>query len=137
MLHKAKKLHHEKRSLAIARGATAVLGFLAVLVAAQGISVLYLFLVVDLLAAATIIPVIAGLWLNRYGKGALQVASLAGLAVGIPFFPGPDYSSLITASWWPGAGLSGDTLCLLSFSLAFGVSSLVILTADRMARVKA
>lgn len=131
MLHKASRPHDEKKALFMARSVTALLGGVAVFVAAQGLSVLYLFLIVDLLAAATVFPVIAGLYLKRYGNRGLRVACVSGLVAGVPFFPGPDYTSVITASWWPGSALSGDTLCLLSFGLAFGVSLVAVLIADR------
>ena len=131
MLRKAGQPHDEKKALKLARSITALLGVLAVLVAALNISVLYLFLVVDLLAAATIVPVIAGLWWKRYGLMTLVASSLSGLVVGGLFFPGPDYVSLITASWWPGATLSSDTLFLLSFGLALTVSTVVTLAGEK------
>ena len=136
MLRKAGQPHDEKKALKLARSITALLGVLAVLVAALNISVLYLFLVVDLLAAATIVPVIAGLWWKRYGLMTLVASSLSGLVVGGLFFPGPDYVSLITASWWPGATLSSDTLFLLSFGLALTVSTVVTLAGEKGYRKK-
>lgn len=136
MLRKAGRADNDGKALRLARTITAFLGLLAVFIASQEISVLYLFLVVDLLAAASIIPVLAGLWLRHYGIGTLLSASLAGLVSGGVFFPGPDYTSMISASWWPAAGLSGDTLCLLSFSLALGVSTLFALVGERLARKK-
>jgi Na+/proline symporter len=66
---------------------TAVVAIAAAWVGAQGYSVLALFLTADLLAAATFLPLLAGLYTGRLtGRGALS-ASLAGLLVGLAFFP--------------------------------------------------
>jgi Na+/proline symporter len=72
---------------AAARALTAVVAIAAAWVGAQGYSVLELFLTADLLAAATFLPLLAGLYTERLtGSGALT-ASLAGLLVGLAFFP--------------------------------------------------
>lgn len=71
----------ERRALSLgwARAATVLLMIPAILVAVQGYSVLRIFLVADLLCAATVIPVVAGLWARATVTGALA-GSLAGLA---------------------------------------------------------
>jgi solute:Na+ symporter, SSS family len=66
-------------SLTGARVVTVALMVPAVLIAWQGYSVLRLFLVADLLAAATIVPVVLGLWRRATPASALAGA-LAGLA---------------------------------------------------------
>ena len=59
----------------------------AIAIGAQGYSVLELFLTADLLAAAIFVPFLAGLYTERLsGSGAL-VSSVAGLVVGISYFP--------------------------------------------------
>ena len=67
-------------SLAAARGITIALMIPAVLVALQGFSVLRLFLVADLLCAATVVPALAALWSRATTAGALggAVAGLVG-----------------------------------------------------------
>lgn len=70
-----------------ARVLTVVVALASIVIGAQGYSVLTLFFVADLLAVATFIPLLAGLYARRLsGRGAL-VASLAGLLVGTLFFP--------------------------------------------------
>lgn len=70
-----------------ARILTVVVALASIVIGAQGYSVLTLFFVADLLAVATFIPLLAGLYARRLsGRGAL-VASLAGLLVGVLFFP--------------------------------------------------
>ncbi|MFQ5829483.1 MAG: hypothetical protein ACE5JD_10060 [Candidatus Methylomirabilia bacterium] len=88
---------------------TLVLILPAVLLAAQGISVLYLFLIADLLCSAAVFPVFYGLYATRFGGTAAVISTIAGLAVGAWWFP-----------WWfPEPG--GDFL--LSFGSALLMSA--------------
>lgn len=93
----------------ISWGSTLVLIVPAVLLAAQGISVLYLFLIADLLCSAAVFPVFYGLYAARFGGAPAVISTIAGLAVGAWWFP-----------WWfPEPG--GDFL--LSFGSALVVSA--------------
>jgi SSS family solute:Na+ symporter len=85
--------------LAAARVVTVVLMVPAIVVAVQGYSVLRLFLIADLLCAATVVPALMGLWARATAAGALAgaVAGLAGAVV-----PG----SLSTGSLWEGVRLA-------------------------------
>jgi Na+/proline symporter len=67
-----------KHSLSAARWITVLLMVPVVLVALQGISVLRLFLIADLLCATAVVPVILGLW-KRMSASAAIAGSLAGL----------------------------------------------------------
>lgn len=70
-----------------ARVLTVVVALASIVIGAQGYSVLTLFFVADLLAVATFIPLLAGLYARRLsGQGAL-LASLTGLLIGVLFFP--------------------------------------------------
>jgi Na+/proline symporter len=97
-----------------ARGFTAVVALAATFVGAQGYSVLTLFLLADLLAAATFLPLYHGLFSARAWSGGALAASLAGLVVGVVFFP-PARGLL------PLAGLPAASY-LRSFLLAAAVS---------------
>ncbi|MFC4438966.1 MULTISPECIES: sodium:solute symporter family transporter [Natrialbaceae] len=69
------------------RGLTIAVALGAMVIGAQGYSVLELFLTADLLAAAVFVPFLAGLYTERLsGPGAIA-ASVAGIVVGIAFFP--------------------------------------------------
>ena len=59
----------------------------AIVIGAQGYSVLELFLTADLLAAAVFVPFLAGLYTERLSGGGALTASLAGMAVGFAYFP--------------------------------------------------
>ncbi|WP_338729406.1 sodium:proline symporter [Haladaptatus sp. DJG-WS-42] len=70
-----------------ARALTVVVALAAIFVGAQGYSVLTIFLIADLLAAATFIPLLFGLYSTEAtGFGAL-VSSILGLLVGLAYFP--------------------------------------------------
>jgi len=58
-------------------------------VAAQGYSVLYLFLLADLLCAAAAFPVFYGLYSARHNGVDATAGTLAGLAAGLWLFPAP------------------------------------------------
>ena len=67
-----------KHSLSAARWITVLLMVPVVLVALQGISVLRLFLIADLLCATAVVPVVLGLW-KRMSPLAAMAGSVAGL----------------------------------------------------------
>ncbi len=86
--------------LGAARLVTIALTVPAVVIAVQGHSVLRLFLVADLLAAATVVPVLLGLWRRATAGGALAGA-VAGLLA-------------VVAVGWAGTGSVAGGLRLLT-----------------------
>lgn len=86
-------------------------------VAAQGYSVLYLFLLADLLCSAAAFPVFFGLFNRRYDGRNAVLSTAAGLVAGLAMFPSP----------------SGGTATLLeSFLLAAFVPMLVSLVLMKL-----
>ncbi|WP_251344056.1 sodium:solute symporter family transporter [Haloplanus halophilus] len=75
------------RLTATARGVTVVVAAAATVVGAQGYSVLTLFLLADLLAAATFVPLLHGLFSPRATSAGALTASAVALVVGLAFFP--------------------------------------------------
>ncbi len=75
--------------LRVARWTTAVLAVPVFVIAAQGYSVLYLFLVADLVCAAALVPVFGGLFSTRFTNKSAIGGTVAGLVVGGWLFPGP------------------------------------------------
>jgi Na+/proline symporter len=69
------------------RGLTVAVAVGAIVVGAQGYSVLELFLTADLLAAAVFVPFVAGLYTERLADAGVVGASAAGMAVGFAWFP--------------------------------------------------
>ncbi len=78
----------EQRTLWIGgRVLTVAVAIGAIVIGAQGYSVVELFLTADLLAAAVFVPFLAGLYTERLSGRGTITASLAGMAVGIAYFP--------------------------------------------------
>ncbi len=71
----------------VARVTTGVVALGATVVGAQGYSVLTLFLLADLIAAATVVPLFHGLFSRRAWSGGATLGSAAGLVAGLGFFP--------------------------------------------------
>ncbi|TGN41393.1 sodium:solute symporter family transporter [Marinobacter confluentis] len=91
-------------SLSAARWVTAVLMVPVVLVALEGISVLRLFLIADLLCATAIVPVLMGLW-RRMTTQAAVLGGLAGLvgAIAPGWITGGSLMAGLEAASFPGA----------------------------------
>ena len=103
------------RGLRRARLWTVLLAVPAVVIAARGYSVLYLFLVADLVCAGAAVPVFYGLFEPRHTARRALTAAVAGIAVGALFFPKPDFKP-----WLP---LPGAGRFLISFSAALLASA--------------
>ena len=121
-LHRLRPALEPGRLLRTGRWATVALAGLAVLIASQGYSVLYLFLIADLVCAAALVPAFAGLYSRRLSGGAAVASFVLGLAVGTLFFPTPSfagwlpipYSGSLMVSFLAALALSGAATLLLS-----------------------
>ncbi|MEL7356186.1 MAG: Na+/proline symporter [Cyanobacteria bacterium J06560_6] len=103
--------------LLISRILTVVVGGLAVAIAAQKFSVLYLFFIADLFCAGLLVPIIFSFY-RRYQSAANAFCSSAiGIFVGALFFPTPEFAPLVNI---PGGG---DLLN--SFAAALVTSTLI------------
>lgn len=116
------------RLLRYARVLTAGIALPAVFVASKGYSVLYLFLIADLVCAGAVFPVFYGLYARRLTGTACLTSCLLGIGVGALFFPKPDFSPWLQL---PFAGRF-----LVSFGLAFGVSCSLAVAYDLWAAFK-
>ena len=112
------------------RWITVVLIVPAILIASQGYSVLYLFLVADMVCAAAVFPVFWGLYSKHFGGRAALASSVVGLVVGTLFFPTPEAPYL--TGWIIDIGWA--TQLLVSFALALGASTLMSLALTALSR---
>ena len=71
------------------------LSIIALFVASKGFSILYLFLLADLLCCAAVFPVFYGFYLKKFNEKKAILSILFGLFVGFLLFPSPDFSSSI------------------------------------------
>ena len=114
-----------------ARAVTAVVSIPAIIVASQGFSVLYVFLVADLLGAAIAVPMLTGLYSTRMPGWAVLLASAAGIISGALFYPKPDLVSPMLV-----AAPSGGQM-LWSFGTALVVSSAITAGVVLLRRIAA
>ncbi|WP_256687879.1 sodium:solute symporter family transporter [Halococcus qingdaonensis] len=112
-----------------ARALTVVVAIAAIAVGAQGYSVLELFLLADLLGAATFIPFLHGLYSGRATERGVLLASVAGLLVGLAYFP--TFHGALVGLPVVGPLLPGGSF-IHSFAGAAGVSALLSLLAARL-----
>jgi len=70
-----------------ARALTAVAALAAIYVSLRARSVLRLFLLADLFGAAVMVPLLYGLYSERASGGGVLASSVAGLGVGLAYFP--------------------------------------------------
>ena len=102
-----------------ARTVTALVAVPAIIVASQGFSVLYVFLVADLLGAAIAAPMLTGLYSTRMPGWGVLLAGGAGIVIGALFYPQSDLvSPMILAA-------PGGEQMLWSFGSALVVSSAI------------
>ncbi len=130
-LSRSKPLLQSKNLLRSSRFITVILIIPAIFIASKGYSVLYLFLIADMVCAAVMFPVFYGLYSGRFSGKAAVLGSLSGLVAGVLFFPttaAPYLTGLIIDIDWA-------TQLLVSFGAAFGVSVVVSLMSMMLPNV--
>lgn len=81
---------NREQLMRLSNWAVVLLAVPVIIAAAQGYSVLYLFLLADLLCAAAAFPVFYGLYSRRHLGTNATISTIAGLAAGLYMFPAPD-----------------------------------------------
>jgi len=76
----------EKKPVLVAQVGCLILGAGGMIVAYFQPSILFLLLLADLLASATVVPIIAGLYSNKISGVMAAIATIAGIAAGLPIF---------------------------------------------------
>ena len=72
-----------------------VISVIALVVASKGFSILYLFLLADLLCCAAVFTVFYGFYKKNLKEKSLILSIILGLFLGLLFFPSPDFSNSI------------------------------------------
>ena len=103
----------------LARAVTVIVAIPAIIVASQGHSVLYVFLIADLLGAAIVTPVLVGLYSSRMPGWGVLVAGIVGVIIGALFYPKPD----LLSPWALSAPTGGQMFW--AFASALVVSSVI------------
>ena len=113
---------------------TVLVAIPAVVIASQGYSVLYLFLIADLVCAGAVFPVFYGLYNKRLTGRAALVSCIVAIAAGVLFFPTLDAPYL--TGWI--IDIEWASQLVVSFAAAVGVSVVIsvawsVLTSRRPA----
>jgi Na+/proline symporter len=109
------------------RGITVALIIPAIVIASQGYSVLYLFLIADMVCSAAVFPVFWGLYSRRFSGGAALVSSAIGLIAGVLFFPTPEAPYLM--GWIIDIDWAGQLVASFAFALGASVVASLVITA--------
>ena len=99
-----------------------ILSIIALFVASKGLSILYLFLLADLLCCAAVLSIFYGFYSKSFSEKKAYVSILIGLLAGLLLFPSPDFSKsiligiLFSADMFP--SFVSQSLLFLSFITA-------------------
>jgi len=83
------------KNLKSSNGLVIFLSIIALFVASKGFSILYLFLLADLLCCAAVFPVFYGFYKRNLKERDLIISIITGLLLGFLLFPSPDFSKSI------------------------------------------
>ena len=68
------------------------LSIIALFIASKGFSILYLFLLADLLCCSAVFPVFYGFYHKKFNEKKAIISILMGLSLGLLIFPSPDFT---------------------------------------------
>ena len=90
------------KNLNFSNGLVIFLSIIAFFVASKGFSILYLFLLADLLCCAAVFPVFYGFYKRNLKERDLIISVIIGLLLGLLLFPSPDFSkSILVGTFLP------------------------------------
>ena len=72
-----------------------LLSIIAFIVSSKGISILYMFLIADLLCCSAVLSIFYSFYNNKMNEKKVYIAILLGLFFGLILFPSPDFSKSI------------------------------------------
>ena len=126
------------KNLKSSNGLVILLSIIAFLVASKGFSILYLFLLADLLCCAAVFPVFYGFYKKNLKERDLIKSIILGLFLGFLLFPNPDFSkSLLVGILLPFdlfPQIISSSLLFWSFLLATVGPVIVIIGYDSFKR---
>ena len=105
--------------MTLARAITVIVAIPAIIVASQGHSVLYVFLIADLLGAAIAVPMLVGLYSSRMPGWGVILAGAVGIVIGALYYPKPD----LLSPWALTSPVGGQMF--FAFASALVISSVI------------
>ena len=126
------------KNLKSSNGLVIFLSIIAFFVASKGFSILYLFLLADLLCCAAVFPVFYGFYKRNLKERDLIISIITGLLLGFLLFPNPDFSKsilvgiLLPSDLFP--QIVTSSLLFWSFLLATVGPAIAIMSYDSFKR---
>ena len=126
------------KNLKSSNGLVIFLSIIALFVASKGYSILYLFLLADLLCCAAVFPVFYGFYKRNLKERDLIISIITGLLLGLLLFPSPDFSKsilvgiLLPSDLFP--QIVTSSLLFWSFLLATVGPAIAIMSYDSFKR---
>ena len=115
-----------------------VLSFISLIIASKGYSILYLFLLADLLCCAAVFTIFYGFYQKKFNEKNAIASILLGLFLGLLFFPSPDFSkSILVGTLLPFdlfPQIVSSSLLFWSFLIATLSPAIVIMNYDSFKR---
>ena len=115
-----------------------ILSVIAFIVASRGLSILYLFLLADLLCCAAVFTIFYGFYQKKFKEKNAMASILLGLFLGLLFFPSPDFSkSILVGTLLPFdlfPQIVSSSLLFWSFLIATLGPAIVIMNYDSFKR---
>jgi len=115
-----------------------ILSVISLIIASKGFSILYLFLLADLLCCAAVLTVFYGFYQKNFKERNAMISILIGLFIGLLLFPNPDFSKsilvgiLLPFDLFP--QVISSSLLFWSFLLATLGPAIVIISYDSFKR---
>ena len=115
-----------------------ILSVISLIIGSKGFSILYLFLLADLLCCAAVFTVFYGFYQKNFKEKNAMISILIGLFLGLLFFPSPDFSkSILVGTLLPFdlfPQIISSSLLFWSFLVATLVPTIVIIIYDSFKR---
>ena len=115
-----------------------ILCVISLIIASKGFSILYLFLLADLLCCAAVFTVFYGFYQKNFKERNAMISILTGLFLGLLLFPNPDFSRSILAGTLLPLDLFpqivSSSLLFWSFLLATAGPAIIIMSYDSFKR---
>ena len=115
-----------------------ILSIISLIIASKGYSILYLFLLADLLCCAAVFTVFYGFYQRKFEEKSSIISILMGLFLGLLLFPSPNFSksilvgTLFSFDLFP--NIVSSSLLFWSFLLATVGPAIVIISYDSFKR---
>ena len=136
-----KKLYKNSKKkdfLQLSKAFVVILSVISLIFGSKGFSILYLFLLADLLCCAAVFTVFYGFYQKNFKEKNAMVSILSGLFLGLLLFPSPDFSkSILVGTLLPFdlfPQIVSSSLLFWSFLLATVGPAIVIISYDSFKR---